>query len=282
MKNNPSVIISTFSLIVALLALKVNRETAKLNSYNQKACYHVFVMKKGLIAHLLKKHIFNVKIFPSISSEVIPFDYRLYIQPYIGGIYRAQIFSTFDDEYVLGISKTGPTILTTKPKGFSLKKYANNLKYYLSSNLLFPYVYATSKFDENSQKSDNQLNRYHFYIEITDYCSNTEIWYMSFSLLLSNMNDPNYTWKKCTYYHGYDYFTFHDISIVSPNDIPKNFSRIENFNKSLDEIVGKEENTLDSVNLIEHGFEKLEYDLQLYEMKEYILLIKKLSNNKLT
>lgn len=69
---------------------------------------------------------------------------------------------------------------------------------------------------------DSQLNRYHFYIEITDYCKNTEIWYMSFSLLLSNIKETS-EWKKCTYYHGYEYYTFNDINIISPRDIPKNY-----------------------------------------------------------
>lgn len=276
-QNNPSIIISTLSLVVALLAFRVNRNTSKLNSYNQKACYHVFLLKKGLLAHLKNKYDFNAKIYPSICSEVIPFDYSLCIRPYIGGIYRTQIFSTFDNEYSLGINRTLPVILLAKPKGLSPKKYANKAEYYLSSTPLFPYAYAT----ENTQKSDRQLNRYHFYIEITDYCNNIEIWYMSFSLLLSNIKEENRNWNKCTYYHGYEYYTFNDINIISPRDIPKNLDRTNSFTKSIEEIVGKEENSLDSANLIEYGFDKMEYDFQLYEMKEYIAFLKRLSNNKI-
>ena len=189
------------------------------------------------------------------------------------------MFSTLNDENSLGISKTGPIILTTKPRDFSLKKYANKAEYYLSSKLLFPYAYATGKFDESTRKYDRQINRYHFYIEITDYCNNTQIWYMSFSLLLSNIKYPEYNWNKCTYCHYYEYYTFHDINIVSPKDISSNLDRIANSNKSLVEIIKEKENSFDSVNLIEHGFEQLEYDFQLYEMKEYISFLKKLSNN---
>lgn len=107
-------------------------------------------MEKRLIARLKNEYDFNAKIFPSIYSEVIPFNYRLYIKPCTGGIYRAQMFSTLNDENSLGISKTGPIILTTKPRDFSLKKYANKAEYYLSSKLLFPYAYATGKFDEST------------------------------------------------------------------------------------------------------------------------------------
>lgn len=281
LKTNPSIIISTLSLIVALLAFTVNRKTSKLNSYNQKACYNVFLIKKGLLAHLKNKYDFNAKIYPSICSEVIPFDYSLCIRPYIGGIYRTQIFSTFDNEYSLGINRTLPVILLAKPKGLSPKKYANKAEYYLSSTPQFPYAYASGKFDENTRKSDRQLNRYHFYIEITDYCNNIEIWYMSFSLLLSNIKEGKGKWYKCTYYHGYEYYTFNDINIVSPKDIPKNLDRTNNFTKSIEEIVGKKENSLDSVNLIEHGVDKMEYDFQLYEMKEYIAFLKRLRENKI-
>lgn len=276
LQDNLSVIISTLSLFVAFFALMINRKTARLNSYNQKACYHVFLVKKGLLQKTINKYDFNVKIYPSAISEIIPFDYSLCIRPYIGGIYRTQIFSDFDNQCTLGTAKTRPLILNKKPKGISPKKYANNEEYQFSSTPLFPYVYALGKFDEDSRKSDRQLNRYHFYIEITDYCNNTEIWYMSFSLLLSNIKESEYNWKKCTYYHGYKYYTFNDINIVSPKDIFKNVDRISNFNKSLSEIVEKEENSCDSINLINDGFSKMEYDLQLYEMKEYITFLEKI------
>lgn len=281
LKSNPSIVISTLSLFVALLAFIVNRKTSKLNSYNQKACYNVFLIKKSLLAHLKNKYDFNVKIFPSVCSNVIPFDFSLRIRPYIGGVYRTQIFSTFDNKYSLGINRTLPKILFSKPKGLSPKKYANKAEYYMSSSPLFPYACASGKFDENTQTADRQLNRYHFYIEITDYCNNIEIWYMSFSLLLSNIKEGNVKWRKCNYYHGYEYYTFNDINIVSPKDIPKNLDRANIFNKSLEEIVGKKEKSLDSFNLIKHGFDKMEYDFQLYEMKEYVSFLKKLHESKL-
>lgn len=281
-QENLIVIISTLSLIIAFSALMLNRKTSKLNSYNQIACYHVFLLKKGLLTQLVNKHDFNVKIYPSISSKVIPFDYSLCVRPYIGGIYRTQIFSIFDNDFSFGINKTCPLISSLKPKVFSTKKYANNSAYCFSSTPLYPYTYVLGKFDENQQKCDMQLNRYHFCIEITDYCNNTEIWYMSFSLLLSNIKDSQYKWKKCIYYNGYKYYTFHDINITSPKDIPKNFDRAATFNKSLTKIIANKEISIDSVNLMENDFDKLEYDLQLYEMKEYIEFLKRIKYNKLT
>lgn len=273
-----SIIISILSLIVSLSALKLNRKISKLSSYNLKACYRVFLLQKGLVAKLFRQYDFSVKIYPSVSAGVIPFDYRLCIRSDIGGIYRTQIFSAFDNEFSLGINKTQPQVLTEKPKDFVPRKYANNSESSFLSTPFFPYAYAVGKFNSSLNKADEQLNRYHFYIEITDYCNNTEIWYMSFSLLLSNVKKTQYEWKKCKQYDGYEYYTFHDINITSPKDIPKNLDCATTFNKSLTEIIARKENSLESVNLIENGFAKVEYDFQLYEMKEYIDFLKRLNS----
>lgn len=274
-----SIVISALSLLIACLAFLVNQKNSTLNSYAQKACYQVFFVKRNFLELFLNKYRFNIKIYPSIMSEVIPFNYTLRIRPYIGGIYRTQLFTSFDDDFSLGTAKTGPILFETMPSKISLKKYANTSDHQLSTNVLFPYAYAVGKYDEKTRKSDNQLNRYHSYIEITDYCGNTEIWYMSFSLLLSNKKDTQYKWLKCTFYDGYDYYTYNNIAIVSPKDVLKNYNRTLKFNKSIDQIIGKTNNSLESKSLIENGFAKMEYDFQLYEMKEYINFLKKLKTD---
>ncbi len=278
LQENPSIIISILSLVVAFFALILNKKISKLNSYNHRACYNVFLLKKGLKAQLLNKYDFSVKIYNSIESKAIPFSYSLCIRPYIGGISRAQIFSVFDNEYSLGINKTQPQVLIEKPKAFSFRKYANNLDCLFRSTPFYPYAYAVGNFDKDLKKAENQLNRYHFYIEISDYCNNTEIWYMSFSLLLSNKKDSQYEWNRCKYCEEYEFYSFHDINITSPKDVPKNLDRATTFNKNIKDIIDKKENSLESARLIEKGFLDLEYDFQLYEMKEYIEFLKKLNN----
>ncbi len=281
LQKNPNIAISIFSLIISIFALSFSQKTAKLNSYNQKGCYDLLLIRRGFLAKLMKRYDFTVKIYNSVTSDVIPFDYRLVISPNMGGVYRAQMFSTFDDELSLGISKTLPKILTSKIKHSLSKKYAYKSVTYFSSTPLYSYFSASGKFDKNTCTWERKLNRYHFYMEITDYCNNTEIWYMSFSLLLSNSKDERKSWCKCNYDTGYAYCTFDDINIVSPRDIPKNLNRANNFKKSLEEIEGKEENSLDSTTLIKHGFNTINRDLQLFEMKEYIAFLKNLNAEKL-
>lgn len=281
LQKNPNIAISIFSLIISIFAIAFSQKTAKLNSYNQKGCYNIFFIPRGIFAKLMKRYSFTVKIYNSVDSNVIPFDYRLVINPSIGGVYGAQMFSTFEDESSLGINKTFPNIITEKLKYSLSKKYAFKSVTYFSSTPLHPYFSASGKFSEDTCTCERKLNRYHFYIQITDYCNNTEIWYISFSLLLSNVKDEQKSWRKCNYDTGYTYYNFDDINIVSPMDIPKNLNRANNFKKCLEEIEGKEENSLDSTTLIKHGFDTINYDLQLFEMKEYIAFLKKLSDEKL-
>ncbi len=191
------------------------------------------------------------------------------------------MFSTFDDESSLGISKTLSNIVTEKVKHSLTKKYAYKSVTYFSSTPLYPYFSANGKFDENTRTCERKLNRYHFYIQITDYCNNSEIWYITFSLLLSNVKDEQKSWRKCKYDTGYIYYNFDDINIVSPIDISKNLNRVNNFKKCLEEIEGKEENSLDSTSLMKHGSDAINHDLQLFEMKEYIAFLKNLSDEKL-
>lgn len=274
-------VISIFSLIISIFALLFSRKTSKLNSYNQKGCYNIFFIPLGFFAKLMKKYNFTVKIYNSSYSKVIPFEHKLIITPKIGGIYEAQMFSAFDDELSLGINKTLPNILPKKEKHSLYKEYAYKSVTSFSSTPLYPYFSVSGEFGENTYKCERKLNRYHFYMQITDYCSNIEIWYISFSLLLSNGKDEQKSWRKCNYDTGYAYYTFDDINIVSPRDIPKNLNRANNFKKCLEEIEGKEENSLNSTTLIKDGFDTMNQNLQLFEMKKYIAFLKNLSDEKL-
>lgn len=274
-------VISIFSLIISIFVLLFSRKTAKLNSYNQKGCYNIFFIPLGFFAKLMKKYNFTVKISNSAYSKVIPFEHELIITPKIGGIYEAQMFSAFDDELSLGVNKTLTNIVPKKEKHSLSKEYAYKSVTSFSSTPLYPYFSVSGKFGENACKCEKKLNRYHFYIQIADYCNNIEIWYISFSLLLSNLEDEQKSWRKCSYDTGYAYYTFDDINIVSPRDIPKNLNRSNRFKKCLEEIEGKEENSLDSSTLIKDGFDTMNQNLQLFEMKEYIAFLKNLSDEKL-
>lgn len=280
LQKNTNIIIAIISLIISIFSLLFSQKNARLNSYNQKGCYDIFLIRRGLLSRLMKRYDFTVKINNSITSNVIPFDYRLVIRPNMGGVLRAQMFSPFDDEFTFGINKTLPNILTSKIKHSLEKKYANKYITYFSSTPLYSYFSANGKFDENKRVWDRKINRYHFYIEVTDYCNNTEIWYMSFSLLLSNVKEEK-SWYRCNYDCGFTYYTFDDINIVSPRDIPKNLNRANDFKKCLEEIEGREKNSFDSTMLVKYGFNTINYDLQLFEMKEYIAFLKKISGEKL-
>lgn len=277
-ENIISTTISVFSVLVALAALILNRKSAKRNSYNQKACYYVFFIKKKTLACIRKKYDFMTKVHNSAHSREIPFDYSLIVSPYIGGIYRTQIFSILDCEYPIGINKTGPVVLKRKPsKKYLLKKYASESEWSFTLTPLFPYFSAYGMDDIEHIKYDKQLNRYHFYLEITDFCQNTEIWYISFSLLLSNIRSTKRRWKKCSYDDNYKYYLFDDINIVSPKDIPKNLERINKFDKTLSEILDNKENSIESITLNQKGFEQINHDLQIFEMKEYVKFLEKLN-----
>ncbi len=126
LQKNPNIAISIFSLITSIFALSFSQKTAKLNSYNQKGCYNIFLIPRGFFAKLMKSMTY-CKIYNSVTSKVIPFDYKLVISPKIGGIYEAQMFSTFDDESSLGINKTLPNILTKKQNTLYLKNMHINL-----------------------------------------------------------------------------------------------------------------------------------------------------------
>lgn len=74
---------------------------------------------------------------------------------------------------------------------------------------------------------------------------------------------------------------FDDINIISSRDIPKNLNHANNFKKCLEEIERKEESSLNSTKLIKEGFNTMNQNLQLFEMKKYIAFLKNLSDEKL-
>lgn len=261
LKGNFSIMISLLALITSIFSLILSEKNSKLNSYSQKAIYSIFLLKINWFNRLIKNYNFHVKIFNSVISQTIPFNYGIVIKPYIGGIHKAKIFSSLNENSYLGTEKNVP-IITNNRTPIYLKKYAYIYTTYFSSSPLFSY------FSFSMEKDNMMLNRYHLYILITDYCNNTEIWYISFSLLLkknSNMYNE-IEWKKFKGYCGFKYYCFDDINIVSSKELCSNIEKIENFKKTLEEI---EKNT---------DFDSVKYDLQLYEMKEYLLFLEKTKN----
>lgn len=158
------------------------------------------------------------------------------------------------------------------------KRYAYNTNIYFKSTPLFPYI--TAKATDNDSKNELMLNRYHFYLAITDYCDNTEIWYISFSLILTT-DKNNRKWRPCRDCYGYKYYTYDDICVVSPKDIICNLDRIKDFDKNLEDIIDQDEKNGESKALKSNGYQEINSDLQLYEMKKYHNFIRELKDEKI-
>ncbi|PFU40474.1 hypothetical protein COK86_19445 [Bacillus cereus] len=207
----------------------------------------------------------SVKVEDSASSKGIELDYDFKIVPLLGGVSRAQIFGDIGKQEYIGIDRTG--LVVKKYKYKHPKKYANQINLNFSSKAWYSYLSANGKFDEEERKHEKKLLRYHRYIEIIDYCGNTEIRYTAFSLLLTNTPEANANWKRCNKNVGFTHYKFDDFIIVSPRDVPKNLNRASQFTKDLNQILGKTD-FYGSKNFIEH--EHINYELQRFEMKEYI------------
>lgn len=260
------------SLIIAIIALLLNRKLSKLNSYSQKGNYIVYFQERNFVKKLLGHYSFQVKIDSSIFSEKINFDYDLKIGTMLGGIYRTQVFEDIGNHNYIGTDRTKPVVRNYKNK--LPKKYASQEIYRFSSSPWFPYFSINGTYNEDKRYWNNRLTRYHRYIEITDYCGNTEIWYLSFSLILTNVEENSYGWKAFNNEKHFSYYKFDDFNIVSPQDIFKNLKRANLFDKDLKDISG-ESNSDQYNNLIKHGYNHINADLELFEMKEYINFIKK-------
>lgn len=275
--------IAFFSFVIAIKSLFLNKNNSRLNSYNFKGNFSVYFKKNSELKQLFVPPSFKVKINNSIMSSTIPFEYTLQIVATIGGVFRAHCFNSMDDSSTLGVVKTLPIIkLKVKRKRFS-KKYAHENVISFSSDYFYSYFEALGRYDEENDFRENKLNRYHNYIEITDYCGNTEIWYFSFSLHLSNLEeDFKYgEWKTCCdSFDQFRYYRFSDFTIMSPKDLPMNLKRVFKAEKNLSDIEEEENDFSESKRFIDKGYKEIEYDLQLYEIKEYHDFLQKLSEYK--
>ncbi|TSB45564.1 hypothetical protein [Alkalicoccobacillus porphyridii] len=269
--------IAIFSLLVAIIALFLNRKISKLNSYNQHGSYTVYFQKESKIKKWLYGPGFSVKTDNSISSSKLAFNYSLRIKPLLGGVYRSHIFNDLERTESIGTTKTLPVVRTYKNKYKFPDKYAHQDIISFSSSPIYPYFSVNGTFDEEERKYEKRLCRYHRYIEITDYCGNTEIWYISFSLYLSNLEE-NRHWNKYNEDKNFMYYTFGDFNIVSPRDIRLNLNQTLRFNKDLSTIAGSEKSWGESERFIDIGYDKIDSELQLYEMKEYLLFRSSLKN----
>lgn len=272
-----SVIVTSFSVVVASIALLLNKKISRINSYGLRGNYVVFFQKKNTIIRYLKGSSFCVKLFNSVTSETINFDYDLKIKPLIGGINRSQIFSDIEKREYIGTNRTFPVIRNHRNRNRFPKRYAHQNVVDFSSSPLYSYFSVNGKFNKDMRDYERRLARYHKYIEITDYCGNTEIWYISFSLYLSNVEEVG-EWRRCDESIGFKQYKFADLNVVSPKDLLKNINAIEQFNKKLLDISGSDKDWGESERFMKVGYSQINSDLQLYEMKEYKFFLDKLRN----
>ncbi|WP_148241658.1 hypothetical protein [Enterobacter asburiae] len=271
--------VAILSLVVAIVSLVLNKRNSRLSSYNVRGSYAVVIKRKSWLKRYLFSPNFTVKIHDSVVSDVIDFDYQINVISLLGGIRRTQIFDDLEDREYIGINKT-VCVVDNLPnrKKFPLR-YAHQDLFSFYSTPLFPYFSAMGKNSESDSPNDRLFNRYHRYIEITDFCGNTEIWYFSFSLYLSNLDEDfngDSKWRYCQ--RGfYKYYQFADFTIVSPNDMPKNLKAALTPQKTFSEIRGGEEAWQPSELLMNKGFHRFDGELQLYELREYYLFLAKLS-----
>lgn len=278
-----SATVAIISMLIARRSLAQNKLSARLASYNARGSYDVFLTKDSRFKRCFGYANHQVKIYSSVMSGTIDFDYEINVVAINGGIFRAQLFENIEKREYIGISTTGPELRTLIPKHSPPKEYANQGRISFYGTPLFPYFSALSGENDADDQDAIQLNRYHQYIEISDFCGNTEIWYLAFSLLLSNRErDVNKTggWraiaKNSTPYRCY---RFSDVTIVSPKDLPKNLDAALTPQQTLQEIRGSEESWQPSDRLRDSGWEDMSGKLKLYEMREYYRFIKRIKDN---
>ncbi|NIF47504.1 hypothetical protein F3J28_06970 [Enterobacter sp. Ap-1006] len=265
-------VFSFFSLMLAILAIKLSGRSARLASYNMRGNNHVLLIKTTWLKRYLYGPHFRVKIYNSASSKTLDFDHALSITSLIGGIRRSQIFDALEERSPVGINKTICSTPRSMRQHSFPSKYANQGGFSFNSTPFY-YYFSASASGEVDGKPLRKLNRYHHYIEITDFCGNTEIWYFSFSLHLSNLEQDrakSTRWKSCPGEDAtYKYYRFADLTIVSPADLPKNLKRAMTPQQTLPDIRGSAEEWHPSARLMTEGFEDMDDHLQLYEMREY-------------
>lgn len=242
--------ISILALIVSFFALRLNIRNYRAQSYYQNGSYKIFLVELSWLDNFLSRYCFKAKVTKSSGSNSYTFPYHIAISPNVGGVERAQFFEIIPDGGInLGIRKTIPIIKKNFKKfNFINKQYAHAQIISFGGSEKHPYFYNSY----NHSESKTSLSRYHFCIEITDFKNNTEIWYVSFSLILNKDKGNDVINGK-----------FDDFTIVSPKDLIKNINEVTNFNTSLEDISKK-----DDIN-------QVKYELQLFEMKEYLNFLSK-------
>lgn len=276
--------IAVLSFVAAMFSLSLNRKNARLNSYTLKGNYSVFLKKESIFKKIINGADFNVKINNSITSDTIPLGYNIQIVPLIGGIRRCQFFDVMEEESHLGISETVPVVRTYKNRQKFPKRYAHHDLVSFSETPFYSYFSVEGKYDKEHRSTERKLNRYHRYIEITDYCGNTEIWYFSFSLCLSNLKNDTEREPGWEYYRGtcsnFKYYKFIDFVIISPKDLPKNLNKATTYKNSLSDITGIEGEFGESENFVKKGYYGIGRELKLYEIREYHKFLQRLNKYK--
>ena len=278
-----SATVAIISMLIARRSLAQSKVSARLASYNARGSYDVFLVKGSRFKRYFSRANHQVKIYNSIASGTIDFDYEIIITAINGGICRAQLFENIEKREYIGISTTGPELRTSIPKHSPPKEYANQGRVSFYGTPLFPYFSAAGRESVTDEQDAIQLNRYHQYIEISDFCGNTEIWYLAFSLHLSNREKDFIKasgWRTlANSITPYKYYRFSDATIVSPKDLPKNLDAALTPQQTLEEIRGSEESWQPSAQLSEGGWEAMNNKLKLYEMREYYRFIKRIKDN---
>lgn len=266
-------VISLFALGISILSLLLNNRSSRLASYSMRGNYSVSFRTENWREKLFYFPSFTIKIFNSISSEVLRFKYKIQIKPVTGGVSRIQLFDGIENKNYIGINRTGPVIKNkirwkkSYPKG-----YAYESLHGFNSTPFYSYFSVSCRGNDERGYDDRALNRYHQYIEITDFTGNTEVWYFSFSLYLSNLEidyDSQNGWKKLRKSY-FKYYKISEIVVFSPKDLLKNLKAALISKKSLAEIRGGEERCQSSERLATEGFLSFDGDLQLYELREYL------------
>ncbi|HHJ1171845.1 TPA: hypothetical protein ACQFK9_000422 [Proteus mirabilis] len=266
-------IISIFSLIISILSLSLGKRNSRLASYNMRGNYKVYFRKENWKEKFVQAPSFSMKIFNSITSDSIRFEYKLQITPITGGVSRVQLFDGLEKNSRVGINRTGPVIINkTWPKNKFPKKYAYESFHEFVSSPFFSYFTVHCKGINGIEHFGRTLNRYHQYLEITDFNGNTEIWYFAFSLYLSNLDvdhEPQRGWRKLKK-SCFKYYNFSEIVVFSPKDLIKNIKESLIQNKTLEEISGYYSDNHYSERLAKEGFLPFDNDLQVYELREYL------------
>lgn len=278
-----SATVAIISMLIARRSLAQSKVSARLASYNARGSYDVFLTKDSRFKRSFGDANHQVKIYSSVMSGTIDFDYEINIVAINGGIYRAQLFENIEKREYIGISTTGPELRTSIPKHSPPKEYANQGRVSFYGTPLFPYFSAAGRESDADEQDAIQLNRYHQYIEISDFCGNTEIWYLAFSLHLSRQEgDFNKAegWRALAKDSTpFKYYRFAAVTIVSPKDLPKNLDAALTPQQTLEEIRGSEASWQPSAQLSESGWEAMNNKLKLYEMREYYRFMKRIKDN---